>query len=642
MLNTLSMRKIELLAPAKNADVGIEAIRHGADAVYIGAPAFGARAAAGNTIADIARLADYGHQYGAKTIIALNTILSDQELAEAERMAWQLYEAGVDALIIQDLGLLQMHLPPVELHASTQTDNRTVEKVRLLHRLGMTRVVLARELSIAEIATIHQAVPDVELECFVHGALCVCISGQCYMSEALQGRSANRGKCAQPCRLPMDLLTPQGKPLVRDKHLLSLRDMNRAQYLSQLLDAGVTSLKIEGRLKDVTYVKNVVAYYRRQLDAIMTGSTMYQSASVGRCTYTFEPCLEKSFNRGFTSYFAEGKREPMWNIDSPKSMGEQVGEVLRVGRDSFEYQGASLRNGDGLAVGSFGFRLNRYEAKADMAGTDRGLCFPLDGAKVCAQLKKGQAVWRNLDTAFEALLSKPSATRTIAVDTQYEANSQSLCLTMTCEDGVAAVITQTGVYEPAARPQTDNVVKQLQKLGGTIFEARKVEVKGGEWFVPSSVLSELRRQCVAELLQERQKMQTELRKSFVAPDYVAQAATTSAKGILPESYLANIRNQKARELFEKMGVENVEDAFEIQSSKEGMVMQTRHCLKYAAGQCPKYANRQPISLLDPAYKIGNELQLKIGNRKFILKFGCQNDCICKIFTIFAPSLNKTT
>ena len=626
------MRKIELLAPAKSAEIGIEAINHGADAVYIGAPAFSARAAAHNSVEDIERLAQYGHQYGAKTIVALNTILTDRELIEAEKLAWKLYEAGVDALIIQDLGLLQMNLPSIELHASTQADVRTIERTRLFRDLGLTRVVLARELGIAEIRAIHEAVLDVELECFVHGALCVCISGQCYMSAALTGRSANRGECAQPCRLPMDLLNPQGdKILARQRHLLSLRDMNRSAYIEQLIDAGVTSLKIEGRLKEMSYVKNVVAYYRKLIDEIIARREDYVAQSDGQTELGFEPRLEKSFNRGFTSYFAEGKREPMWNFESPKSMGEKVGTITKVNRDSFVISLTvdTLRNGDGLAVGQQGFRLNRYDAVTST-------CFPLDGAQVCRALQKGQTVYRNLDVAFEQLLSKPSAKRTMPVDIHYSACADKVTLRMTCCGKDEMEVEMEGAFERAERSQKENIEKQLGKLGGTPFRARNIEVKGDQWFVPSSKLTEMRRSCVSKLLEKRLKMQSEVRTSFEKPDYKARAKMLDAKGILPTDFLANVMNKMAHETYREMHIENVSDAFELQHDKEGMVMQTKHCLKYAFGQCPRYVNPQPEKLLEENFKIGQDLMLRIGNRKFFIKFGCKNDCISKIFTIFAP------
>ena len=623
------MRKIELLAPAKTAEIGIEAFRHGADAVYIGAPAFSARAAAGTTVADIARLAEYGHLYGAKTIVAFNTILTDPELVRAERMMWELHEAGVDALIIQDLGLLQLHLPPIELHASTQTDNRTLEKVRLMHQLGMSRVVMARELSIEQIRTIHEAVPDVELECFVHGALCVSISGQCYMSAAMTGRSANRGECAQPCRLPMDLLTPDGQTLVaRQRHLLSLRDMNRSAYIEQLVDAGVTSLKIEGRLKEMSYVKNVVAYYRQLIDRLLEKRPDFAPLSEGRCHYTFEPRLEKSFNRSFTSYFAEGQREPMWNFMSPKSMGERVGQIVRVNRDHFVINATEpLHNGDGLAVGEMGFRLNRYDPGSHA-------CFPLEGQKVCQQLRVGQVVYRNLDIAFEQLLDKPSAKRLMPATFDYSAGPALVSLTMQCGD-VRVTQTLEGAFEPAARSQEENIHKQLSKLGDTPFEAVAVQVTGDDWFVPSSMLADLRRQTVRKMLDMRQKMQTTLRNSLCAPDCATLIKKTDARGILPTDFRANVLNQQARKTFAEMGLQDVGEAFEIQSNKEGIVMQTKHCLKYAFGQCPRYPNPAPEKMLNEGVKLGQAMELKIGGRKFILKFGCKNDCISEIFTIFA-------
>ncbi len=626
------MHKIELLAPARSADIGIEAFNHGADAVYIGAPAFSARAAAHNSIGDIERLAAYGHLYGAKTIVALNTILTDAELDQAEKLVWQIYEAGVDALIIQDLGILQLNLPPIQLHASTQADTRTIERARLFRDLGMTRVVVARELGVEQIREIHEAVPDVELECFIHGALCVCISGQCYLSASLTGRSANRGECAQPCRLPMDLLSPQdGKILARQRHLLSLRDMNRSAYIEQLIDAGVTSLKIEGRLKEMSYVKNVVAYYRKLIDQIIERRDDCSSISEGQISYTFEPCLEKSFNRGFTSYFANGEREPMWNFESPKSMGEKVGTIAKVNHDNFviSLTAESLHNGDGLVVGQNGFRLNRYEP-------DSRTCFPLDGVQVCRSLQKGQSVFRNLDVAFEQLLSRNSAKRTMPVDLFYSADSAGISLRLVCDNHNEVSVEMNGPFELAEREQTDNILKQLGKMGGTAYFAHKIEVEGGNWFVPSSKLAELRRLGVQKLSEERLKMQSEVRKSFQTPDYKGRAEMVDARGILPTDFLANVMNQKAHQTYAEMHIENVSDAFELQPNMSGMVMQTKHCLKYAFGQCPRYANPCPEKLLDQNYKIGQEMQLKIGNRKFILKFGCKNDCISKIFTIFAP------
>lgn len=630
------MKKIELLAPARDAEVGIEAFRHGADAVYIGAPRFSARAAAGNSVGDIERMAAFGHQFGAHTMVAFNTIVHDTELVDAQRLIWQLYEAGVDALIVQDLGLLKLDLPPIELHASTQTDNRSAEKVRLMRDLGFRRVVLARELSVDEIRAIHEAVPDVELECFVHGALCVCYSGQCYLSEALMHRSANRGECAQPCRLPMDLLDASGRLAVSQKHLLSLRDMNRSQYVRQMLDAGVDSLKIEGRLKDKSYVKNVVAYYRQLLDRIMEGDAgerLYEPLSQGHCTYTFEPDLSKSFNRGFTSYFAGGEREPMWNFDSPKAMGEEIGRVKKVGRDSFAIElaeGKQLHNGDGLVIGkTIGCRLNRYDQ------TSRQL-FPLGGAEVCRQLKPGMEVRRNLDTAFEQLLERQSADRRIPVVGEFAVMADCLTLRLTDDRGITAEVALKGNFEPSQRRQAENQSRQLSKLGESVYEMTDLKIVGEDRFVPSSVLNQLRRDAVARLDEKRLENYENDRRSYIMPNYVANAGTINAASVLPTDFKANVLNQKAREMYALMGLTEVEQAFEKQPQKGAVVMQTKHCLKYAFGYCPKYAsNPAPDKELSTLFK-GTSAQLKIGNRKFILKFGCKNSCISEIIIIFAP------
>ena len=407
--------------------------------------------------------------------------------------------------------------------------------------------------------------------------------------------------------------------------------MNRSAYIEQLIDAGVTSLKIEGRLKEMSYVKNVVAYYRKLIDQIIAQREEYAPLSDGQTELSFEPHLEKSFNRGFTSYFVEGKREPMWNFESPKSMGEKVGTITKVNRDSFVIglDVDTLHNGDGLAVGQQGFRLNRFEEATST-------CFPLDGVQVCRTLQKGQTVYRNQDVAFEQLLSKPSAKRTMPVDIHYAACAEKVTLRMTCCEKDEATVVLEGAFESAERSQKENIEKQLGKLGGTPFRTRSIEVEGDEWFVPSSKLAEMRRSCVGKLLEKRLKMQSEVRTSFEKPDYKARAKNLDAKGILPTDFLANVMNKMARETYREMQIENVSDAFELQRDKEGMVMQTKHCLKYAFGQCPKYTNPQPEKLLEENFKIGQDLMLRIGNRKFFIKFGCKNDCISKIFTIFAP------
>ena len=623
------MRKVELLAPAKDAEIGKEAINHGADAVYIGAPRFSARAAAGNDIRDIEALARYGHIYGAKTFVAFNTIMSDRELIDAEKMAWQLYEAGADALIIQDFGLLKLNLPPIELHASTQTDNRTVEKVRLMSQMGMTRVVVARELTVEQIRAIHEAVPDVELECFVHGALCVCVSGQCYLSAAMTGRSANRGECAQPCRLPMDLEDATGRVVARQKHLLSLKDMNRSARIEELIEAGVTSLKIEGRLKDIDYVKNVTAYYRQMIDRILERHDDWQHVSVGEVSYGFEPALEKSFNRGFTDYLND--REAYWNFDTPKAIGQYVGTVDRVKGDRFTVKGdVALSNGDGLMVGAVGFRANRVEGNEVIPAKP----------EVLRDIRKGMDVWRNLDYRFQQMLNKPTARRkilvkmTLTVDDQY--------VTLRLDDGTTEISVRRGPFEAALKPQKDNYVKQLTKLGDTPFETDTCHVEGlSQLFVPSSVLADMRREAVASLMKKREEIDVQRRQSFVKPDYEALTRRLDARGIIPEDFRANVMNEFAEEILQNMRLQNVDKAFEIEQDTQHPVMVTRHCLKYAFGHCPKHKNNTPEKDLANGDKWVEPMVLKIGGKKFLLKFGCKNDCMSEIFTIFAiPNYKK--
>ncbi len=635
------MQNLELLAPARDAEIGIEAFRHGADAVYIGAPRFGARAAAGNSLEDIERLAHFGHQYGSRTIVAFNTILKDSELADAERLAWQLYEAGVDALIVQDLGVLKLDMPPIPLHASTQTDNRTIEKVRLMHQLGFTRVVVARELSVEEIRAIHEAVPEVELECFVHGALCVCISGQCYMSAALTGRSANRGECAQPCRLPMDLCDANGRTILSKKHLLSLRDMNRSDYLADLIDAGVTSFKIEGRLKDKSYVKNVVAYYRKKLDAAIAGIRRDCEGIANipdRIIYTFEPNPEKSFNRGFTSYFANGEREVMWNFDSPKSMGERIGCVNEVGNNWFRLKSAGsrvvLNNGDGLVCDrTLGFRANKID--------ENGRIFPLGGPEVCRQLRQGMEVRRNFDVAFEQLLDKPSAERRVPLYLHFVANEKEIILqlkrrtTFGVDPICSVVATMSGNFEKAQKPQGENIRKQLSKLGDSLYYAESIKVEGEEFFVPSSMLSQLRREAVQLLDEKWEESYKDYKNQFVRPNYQALVEQAEAASILPHDFKANVLNKNAREIFRLLGISDVAQAFENQTKAEGVIMQTKHCLKMALGKCPKHPiNKGEITELS-TLSLQEPLILKVGNEKFILKFGCKNLCVSEIFRTFA-------
>lgn len=600
-------RRIELLSPAKDLNCGIEAINHGADAVYIGAPKFGARAAAGNSLDDIRALCEYAHLFDARIYVALNTILREEELLEAEKLIWDLYRAGADALIVQDMGITQLNLPPIPLHASTQTDNRTPEKVKFLEAAGFTQVVLARELSLNEIHRIADQV-SVPLEVFVHGALCVSYSGQCYLSAALSGRSANRGECAQYCRLPYSMVDAGGTEIVHDKHLLSLKDMNRADQLEALLDAGVSSLKIEGRLKDVTYVKNITAFYRKKLDAVLARRPEYCRASAGKNTYAFEPVPEKSFNRGFTPFFLHERTSDITAFNTPKSLGEPVGTVKELKGNSFTIAGVKqLNNGDGLAFFNSkgeleGFRVNRVEDNR---------VFPLD----MPDIKPKTPVYRNFDQAFEKLLAKPSAERKLTVKMEFLDNAFGFTLSMEDETGARVMLTEPFNKELARRDQQDNIRTQLSKLGNTPFEASEISVNMSEnWFVPSSLLADMRRKAVEKLQADRMmRYRRELARKMEPVKELP----------FPErqlTYLGNVSNSLAAGFYKAHGVESVADAFELKPAKEVPLMFTKHCLRYSMGWCPTY-QKQKSPYKEPYYLTYKDTRLR-------LHFDCKR---CQMF-----------
>lgn len=591
-----TLRPIELLSPAKDLNCGIEAINHGADAVYIGAPKFGARAAAGNSLEDIRALCDYAHLYGARIYVTLNTILKDEELEEAERMIWGLWRAGTDALIVQDMGLMRLNLPPIPFHASTQMDNRTPEKVRFLESAGFTQVVLARELSFNEIRRIAEAT-TVPLEVFVHGALCVSYSGQCYLSAALSGRSANRGECAQYCRLPYTLVDAEGTEIVSNKHLLSLKDMNRSDQLEALLDAGVSSFKIEGRLKDVGYVKNITAYYRKKLDAVFSRRPEYRRASAGLSTYTFEPVAEKSFNRGFTPFLLEERTADITAFNTPKSLGEPVGTVKEIKGNSFTVAGLKqLNNGDGLVFfnrkGELeGFRVNKVDANR---------VFPLE----MPQLTPKTQLYRNFDQAFEKLLAKPSAERKLSVKIEFIDNPFGFTLCMEDETGARMMLTKPFAKELARRDQQDNIRTQLSKLGNTPFEVSEVVVGLSEnWFVPSSLLADMRRRGVEKLLEVRRARYSRETLKRVRP---AEPLPFPEKQL---TYLGNVANEKARLFYMDHGVERIEPAFELSPRKEVPLMFTKHCLRYSMGWCPTYQKKSPYK--EPYYLLYKDTRLRL-------------------------------
>lgn len=595
------MTALELLAPAKNLECGKAAIDHGADAVYIGANRFGARVAAANPVADIAELCRYAHPFGAKVYATVNTLLFNDELEAARQLLDQLAEAGVDAVLVQDMALLSA---PLTLHASTQTDNRSAEKVAWLRDLGFRRVVLARECSIDEIAAIHRQVPDIELEVFVHGALCVSYSGLCYASEYCFGRSANRGACAQFCRMPFDLVDADRNVVEHDRHLLSLRDLNLSDHLEALAEAGATSFKIEGRLKDISYVKNVTAFYSERLNQLVHRyPDRYTRASQGHCRYTFQPDLSRTFNRGYTTYFAHGRQPDIASFDTPKAIGQRVGTVKQLRRDSFSVAGtASFANGDGLCFFRsdrqlVGFRVNRVEGNR------------LYPQHMPQGLHPGLPLYRSSDQAMERLLSRPSAERKVNVTMYLRATADGFSLQLDNDKPVAMVAD----HQQADKPQHDNIVRQLSRLGGTPFECREVDIPAGfNYFIPSSLLADLRRQAVAQRLQavpDRQQP-TDGRPQPVP------AAKTNAQ------FRANVANREAARFYGSP----TPDAYELQPRPAVPLMQCRHCLRYALGCCVRRGGRRP-SWHEP-------LSLRLADgRTFPLEFDCQH---CQM-NVYAPS-----
>ncbi|MEK9824676.1 MAG: U32 family peptidase [Methylotenera sp.] len=603
-------RHLELLAPAKNADFGIEAINHGADAVYIGGPAFGARAKAPNTVADIERLVKHAHRYHAEVFVALNTIFHDNELEGVRELVHQLYDIGTDALIIQDMGLLEMDLPPIQLHASTQTDIRTVEKAAFLDKIGFSQLVLARELDLNTVKKIADAT-SANLEYFVHGALCVAFSGQCYISHAHTGRSANRGECSQECRLPFTLEDQKGRIIGKDKHFLSMKDNDQSANLRALIEAGVSSFKIEGRYKDLPYVKNATAHYRQLLDEILEDMPEYAKSSSGHCTYTFTPQPEKTFNRSATDYFANGRQADIGAFDTPKFAGEALGKVSKVGKDYFEVDtGIELHNGDGICFFDVhkelvGLRVNTVENKR------------LYPNEMPSDIRRGMSVFRNRDHAFMRLLEKESAQRKIAVEMSFYETSNGFALTIIDEDGLSTAVTCEAEKQAAQNVEKaeSSLRENLNKLGNTDFIATSIKLNLSQpWFVPASVINNLRRDAIEQLIETR-------KLSYERP---ARRAAATPPAIYPEdtlSYLANVYNQKARAFYQKHGVKMIAAAYEAnQELDEVPLMITKHCLRFSHGLCPKEAKGvigvQGTVTAEP-------MTLISGNDRFTLKFDCK-------------------
>ncbi|MCL2915558.1 DUF3656 domain-containing protein [Shewanella corallii] len=605
----LADNKLELLAPAKNADFGIEAIRHGADAVYIGAPAFGARHTAGNSVADIARLCEFAHKYHAQVFVTVNTILLDSELEDARALIWELYEAGADAIIVQDLGLLELDLPPIALHASTQMDNRVPEKVAFLEHVGFSQVVLARELTLEQIRDVASQT-QTRLEFFIHGALCVAFSGQCYISEAYTDRSANRGECSQQCRMPGNLKTRKGETIATNDHMLSLKDNNQTDNLEALIDAGIRSFKIEGRLKDLSYVKNVTAHYRQKLDEIIARRPEFETASHGRCSYSFQPDPDKSFNRGKTDYFLHDRKPGIADFRTPKYLGIEVGKVTRIGKNHIVVDSeVEFHNGDGLGFFArnfetarlsddklTGFRINRADGNTLYLKV-----MPKD-------LSVGTTLYRNRDKGFEDLLSKESAERLIPVDFTLTETAGGLELTAADRHGNSASVSSDfdkQVAKDVAR-NCEGLRKNLSKLGGTDFMAGELDyAAAAEVFAPASVINQLRRDALEAL--DKARVEGYQRPTPWERDDNVRYPQRSL------TYLGNVSNQKAKDFYTRHGVVSIRDAYEVRPVKgDAPLMITKHCIRYSYNMCPKEV---------PGLK-AEPLEMELGGKQFKLVFDC--------------------
>ena len=605
---------LELLSPARDVGIAREAILHGADAVYIGGPGFGARHNASNSLSDIAGLVPFAHRYGAKIFVTLNTILHDDELEPAQRLITDLYETGVDALIVQDMGVMELDIPPIELHASTQCDIRSVEKAKFLSDVGFSQIVLARELNLQQIKAIYDNT-DATIEFFIHGALCVAYSGQCNISHAQTGRSANRGDCSQACRLPYTLKDDQGRVVAYEKHLLSMKDNDQTANLAQLIDAGVRSFKIEGRYKDMSYVKNITAHYRQMLDAIIEDRGDLMRSSAGRTEHFFVPSTDKTFHRGSTDYFVNARKGDIGAFDSPKFIGLPVGEVLKVAKDHLDVEvSEALTNGDGLNVmikrEIVGFRANTVEK----TGENRYRVWPNEMPADLHKVRPRQVLNRNLDHNWQQALQKTSSERRIAVDIDLSGWQEQLVLTMTCEDGVSVTHTLDGEFAEATQAEKAlaNLRDGVAKLGQTIYFARDVQINlPGALFVPNSLLNQLRRETVERLDDARVKS---------APRGQRKAVSVPPP-VYPDthlSFLANVYNHKARAFYQRYGVKLIDAAYEAHQEKGDLpVMITKHCLRFAFNLCPKQAKGSIKS-----WK-ATPMQLIHGDEVLTLKFDCR-------------------
>ena len=627
---SLPDHQLELLSPARTADIGIEAINHGADAVYIGGPSFGARSSADNSVADIARLVQHAHRYNARIFVTLNTILRDDELEPARQLAWQFHDAGVDALIIQDMGLLQIDLPPIQLHGSTQTDIRTPEKARFLQDAGLSQLVLARELTLQQIKEIRRQT-HCTLEFFVHGALCVAYSGQCYISHAHTGRSANRGDCSQACRLPYQVTDAQGRFVAHDKHVLSMKDNNQSANLAALVDAGIRSFKIEGRYKDLAYVKNITAHYRKLFDELLEQRPELARASSGRTTFTFTPDPNQNFNREFTDYFVQGRKQDIGAFDSPKNPGQAIGYVTKVGPNFVELSttapGTVLHNGDGLCYYNLhkelvGLAINRAELLPRPLGEGWGegkqwRVYPKDPMDGFKDLRKGTEVNRNRDMNWVRMLEKKSSDRRIGIWVKLEETPNGFALNLTDEDGhsVRALTMAPKELAKNGAQAEASLREHLAKFGATLFEPLDVTLALTQpWFIPASIVNPLRRDAV-------QALEAARAAAYTRPP---RAAPVQPPAIYPEdtlTYLANVFNDKARAFYAKHGVKVIAAAYESHEEEgEVSLMITKHCVRFSLSLCPKQA--KGVTGVQGTIR-AEPLTLINGREKLTLRFDCK-------------------
>lgn len=619
----LSKHHLELLSPARDIAIAKEAILHGADAVYIGGPSFGARHNAANSVSDIAQLVAFAHIFHARVFVTLNTILHDDELELARKLIHQLYDAGVDALIVQDMGILEMDIPPIELHASTQCDIRRLDKAIFLNQVGFSQIVLARELTLQQIKTISDNV-NASIEFFIHGALCVAFSGQCNISHAQTGRSANRGDCSQACRLPYTLKDEQGRIVAYDKHLLSMKDNNQSHNLRALIEAGVRSFKIEGRYKDIAYVKNITAHYRQLLDEILTERPDLARASSGYTQHFFVPNPDKTFHRSSTDYFVNGRQQNIGAFDSPKFIGLPIGEILSVDQQALIVQTTSeLTNGDGLNTlykrEVVGFRVNNAHLLCDFKQDNQHFwqyrVIPNAMPTELGKLRLPHTLHRNLDHNWQQALSKTSSERKVAVNWQLTLNEQALIATVTSEEGICAQATLSGPFTLAkqANNNTQHIQDVFRKLGNTPYYADQINLTASHaWFIPGSQLKVLRRELIEQLTTAR----------LIAHPKGSRKAAHEPKPIYPDkelTFLANVYNKLARRFYQRHGVELIAPAFEAhQEIGEVPVMITKHCLRFSFNLCPKQIKNE----LDMK---GNAkpMQLLHGDETITLKFDCK-------------------